>query len=313
VKNKQKRNEVVRKIKKKRNEAKKAEKEKRQKLLKEQGLPLPKPQTIDSQRTDDPTFIAEDDPEVLEDERNDEFAELLSSPEASPSLLLTTCPKPTKSTHTFVKELECVFPFSVYKKRKETTLVSQVVEYAKQQGHTAILVVNEDRKEVDGLTLIHLPAGPTLHFKLTSLRLSKQIFGHGRALQDNYPEIVLNNFRTRLGRRIKRSLQSLFHNKPMCHNRQVATVHNQRDFLFFRHHRYIFEKRKETVKGGTSDDGNKSQTKIQTRLQELGPRFTLKLLSIQKGILNWKHGEFEWCNVQYNQETIGYNRRTYAL
>ena len=148
VKNKQKRNEVVRKIKKKRNAAKKVEKEKRQKLLKEQGLPLPKPQTIDSQRTDDPTFIAEDDPEVLEDERNDEFAELLSSTEAAPNLLLTTCPKPTKATHTFVKELECVFPFSVYKKRKETTLVSQVVEYAKQQGHTAILLVNEDRKEV---------------------------------------------------------------------------------------------------------------------------------------------------------------------
>ena len=78
-----------------------------------------------------------------------------------------------------------------------------------------------------------------------------------------------------------------------------------------RHHRYIFEKRKETVKSNTED--SKSQTKIQTRLQELGPRFTLKLLSIQKGILNWRHGEFEWCNVQYNQESIGYNRRTYAL
>ena len=33
------------------------------KLLKEQGLPLPKPQTIDSQRTRDETFVSEDDPE----------------------------------------------------------------------------------------------------------------------------------------------------------------------------------------------------------------------------------------------------------
>ncbi len=48
-------------------------------------------------------------------------------------------------------------------------------------------------------------------------------------------------------------------------------------------------------------------------VQELGPRFTLKLLSVQKGILNWKHGEFEWCNIQYNQSSTGYNRRTYAL
>ena len=67
VRNKHKRNEVVKKIKKKKRAEKKVEKEKRQKLLKEQGLPLPKPQTIDSQRTHDETFVSEDDPEVIED------------------------------------------------------------------------------------------------------------------------------------------------------------------------------------------------------------------------------------------------------
>merc|ERR1712224_378686 len=303
VKNKQKRNEVVKKIKKKRKAEKKVEKEKRHKLLKEQGLPLPKPETIDSKRTPDVTFVEDDnDPEVVEDERNDEFAELLASEEA-PNLLMTTCPKPSKATHMFAKELECVFPFSVYKKRKETTLVSEVVEYAKQQGHTAVMIINEDVKKVDGLTLIHLPSGPTMSFKVTSLRLSRQILGHGNALEDNFPEVVLNNFRTRLGRRIKRGLQALFHKKPMCHNRQVATFHNQRDFLFFRHHRYVFEKRKEKVMAseGAGDAPVKYQTKIQTRLQELGPSFTLKLLSIQRGVLNWKHGDFEWCGVQSNQ------------
>ena len=148
VKNKQKRNEVVKKIKKKRKAEKKVEKEKRHKLLKEQGLPLPKPETIDSKRTPDVTFVEdENDPEVVEDERNDEFAELLASEEA-PNLLMTTCPKPSKATHMFAKELECVFPFSVYKKRKETTLVSEVVEYAKQQGHTAVMIINEDVKKV---------------------------------------------------------------------------------------------------------------------------------------------------------------------
>lgn len=314
VKNKQKRNEIVRKIKKKRKAAKKADKEKRQKLLKEQGLPLPKPQTIESKRTHDETFVAKDDPEILEEESTDEFADLLSGTEP-PSLLITTCPKPSKATHTFVKELECVFPFSTYKKRKETTLVSQVVEYAIDQGHTAVMIINEDVKQVDAMTLIHLPHGPTLSFKLSSLRLSHSIFGHGKALRDNFPELVMNNFRTRLGRRIGRSLRSLFHTKPMCHNRQVATFHNQRDYLFFRHHRYVFEKRKEKVKASESETGEpKTQTKIQTRLQELGPRFTLKLLHIQKGILNWRHGEFEWCSTQDNKDSEkGYNRRTYVL
>ena len=280
----------------KRKAAKKADKEKRQKLLKEQGLPLPKPQTIESKRTHDETFVAKDDPEILEEESTDEFADLLSGTEP-PSLLITTCPKPSKATHTFVKELECVFPFSTYKKRKETTLVSQVVEYAIDQGHTAVMIINEDVKQVDAMTLIHLPHGPTLSFKLSSLRLSHSIFGHGKALRDNFPELVMNNFRTRLGRRIGRSLRSLFHTKPMCHNRQVATFHNQRDYLFFRHHRYVFEKRKEKVKASESETGEpKTQTKIQTRLQELGPRFTLKLLHIQKGLD--KNGRRNLSDVQ---------------
>jgi len=30
---------------------------------------------------------------------------------------------------------------------------------------------------------------------------------------------------------------------------QVVTFHNQRDFIFFRHHRYIFEERQKKEKG----------------------------------------------------------------
>ena len=69
------------------------------------------------------------------------------------------------------------------------------------------------------------------------------------------------------------------------------------------------------MKASESETGEpKTQTKIQTRLQELGPRFTLKLLHIQKGILNWRHGEFEWCSTQDNKDSEkGYNRRTYVL
>ena len=86
-------------------------------------------------------------------------------------------------------------------------------------------------------------------------------------------------------------------------------------YTCFRHHRYVFEKRKEKVMAseGAGDAPVKYQTKIQTRLQELGPSFTLKLLSIQRGVLNWKHGDFEWCGVQSNQDSAGYNRRTYVL
>lgn len=37
-------------------------------------------------------------------------------------------------------------------------------------------------------------------------------------------------------------------------------------------------------------------------LQELGPRFTLKLQSLQKGTFDTKGGEFEWLNNKMEQK-----------
>ena len=48
------------------------------------------------------------------------------------------------------------------------------------------------------------------------------------------------------------------------------TLHNQRDFVFFRHHRYVFEQ-------------DERGREVKATLQELGPRFTLKLKSLQPG------------------------------
>lgn len=38
-----------------------------------------------------------------------------------------------------------------------------------------MIVFNENRKTINGLLLVHLPGGPTAHFKLSSLKLSKDI------------------------------------------------------------------------------------------------------------------------------------------
>lgn len=56
-----------------------------------------------------------------------------------------------------------------------------------------------------------------------------------------------------------------------------------------RHHRYIFEERER------AEWGKKVKRKrVIARLQELGPRFTLKLLSLQAGTFDSKQGEYEW-------------------
>ncbi|PRQ33243.1 putative anticodon-binding, Brix domain-containing protein [Rosa chinensis] len=116
-----------------------------------------------------------------------------------------------------------------------------------------------------------------------------------------------------------RLIQSLFPQEPNFSGRRVVTFHNQRDFIFFRHHRcasfaifsscsdpflylYIFET-KETkqaeVKGKNTKDSKVdtiTEAKPFARLQECGPRFTLKLISLQHGTFDPRGGEFEWVH-----------------
>ena len=61
----------------------------------------------------------------------------------------------------------------------------------------------------DELILIKLHDGPTFIYKITNIILSKNIFHHGNALPYN-PELILNNFNTKLGRRIARGFMSMF-------------------------------------------------------------------------------------------------------
>ena len=67
------------------------------------------------------------------------------------------------------------------------------------------------------------------------------------------------------------------------------TFHNQRDFIFVRHHRYIFdEKQRSSAAGG-------KPRRVISRLQELGPRFTLRLLSLQASLFgSAEKGGFVW-------------------
>lgn len=92
----------------------------------------------------------------------------------------------------------------------------------------------------DGLWLIHLPEGPTAYFKLSNFRQGRHIKGHGRPTSHK-PEVILNHFTTRLGHTVGRMLAALFPQDPQFVGRRVVTFHNQRDFIFFRHHRLALD------------------------------------------------------------------------
>ena len=153
---------------------------------------------------------------------------------------------------------------------------------AAKRGFTMLLVFTERHKKACGLWLIKLPDGPTARFKLSNLIMPDQICGRGRPT-NHRPELILNNFATRLGHRLGRMLACLVPHDPQFRGRQVVTMHNQRDFIFFRQHRYIFEEK-----------GEGKKKRVAARLQELGPRFTLRLKSLQVGTFDTQHGEYEW-------------------
>eukprot|EP00963_Diacronema_lutheri_P003358 scaffold281_cov318-Pavlova_lutheri.AAC.41 len=264
--------------------------EEREKALESGQVPPPKPQpkTLENTREKDETVIRSDDEEIGQDLAEDEFAQYFNR-EVSPKVLLTTGRKPTAVMFKFLADLLHVFPDATYYKRNNYE-IKKMCEYASKRGFTDLVVINEDRKNINGMLVVHLPEGPTAYFRLSSLKLSKEIKGHGKPTRHR-PELVLNNFSTRIGNRVGRMFASLFNQDPEFRGRRVVTFHNQRDFIFFRHHRYVFES-----KGGKGKASKQKGMEIRARLQELGPRFTLKLQTLQKGTFDSKRGEYEWVH-----------------
>ena len=107
--------------------------------------------------------------------------------------------------------------------------------------------------------------------------------GHARSTPHN-PELVLNNFVTRLGHAVGRMFQTLFPPLPEFQGRQVVTLHNQRDFLFFRRHRCAAIQFNLSLSAFTLTYRYAFRSTEKVALQEIGPRFTLKLRWLKKGI-----------------------------
>lgn len=224
------------------------------------------PDTIESKRVFDETIAAEVEGE-------DEFQQYFDNLGADPKILLTTSPQANKVAYEFADMLMDFLPNVTFIKRKKEYSMVEIAGFCANRGYTSLIVINEDKKKVSGITFMNLPEGPTFYFSVTSIIDGKRIKGHGNST-DHLPELVLNNFNSRLGKTVGRLFQSIFPHKPELQGRQVVTLHNQRDFIFVRRHRYVF----------------RNEEKV--GLQELGPQFTLKLRRMQKGIRGetvWEH------------------------
>nr|CAB3226502.1 ribosome production factor 1-like [Phallusia mammillata] len=292
IRNKQKRAVAYIKLRKEQRKERIKLRRQRQKMREELGKdapPILPPKTIDNRREKEDTIVQKEDREVLLDIESDEMAPYFQRKQC-PKILLTTSDRPRSRTTRFLKQLGEVLPNSFIFYRRALD-IKKIIPQCIAKGYTDIAVINEDRKNPNGILLCHLPDGPTAHFKVSNVRLRKEI-KHSTTPSEHQPEVILNNFGTRLGHSVGRMLAALFPHDPEFKGRQVVTFHNQRDFIFFRHHRYIFRNEK------------------RVGLQEIGPRFTLKLRSLQKGTFDSKFGEYEWIHKRHEMDT---SRRKFHL
>ncbi|KAF8239328.1 Brix-domain-containing protein [Tricholoma matsutake] len=323
IRNKLKREEVSRKYKKTKSQEKlqkriaQAKLEANDPAAKKKRLAKNIPRTLDNTREFDPSFLTADpnlpDPSSSGDSQQDELAaDIASDPFASyfsstddptipPKILITTSPKASKATYEFCDELVGVFPGAEFIRRKKGkgSEPGRIAGWAADRGYKHLCVVNEDMKKPNAITLVYLPNGPSAYFRLTSVQLTQQIFGHARATP-HYPELVLNNFVTRLGHAIGRMFQTTFPPMPEFQGRQVVTIHNQRDFLFFRRHRYVL-----------ALYAFRSTEKV--ALQEIGPRFTLKLRWLKKGIPAVRNFGEEPHRLEFDNEIVEADQKDEAL
>ena len=215
-----------------------------------------------------------------------------------PKILITTSLNST--LHNEGQLLTTLFPHSVYIPRSSHHYshkfsVKEIASFASNRNYTAVVVLKEDLKKPTGMTIVHLPSGPTCHYSISNWIEGRRLPGHGKPTS-HIPELILNNFRTPLGLLVAKSFQTMFPPQPELQGRQVVTLHNQRDYIFLRRHRYVFREKRETEKNVVGPDGKEVEGAqgIRAGLQELGPRFTVKLRRVDKGIQRASGQEWEW-------------------
>ncbi|XP_034129662.1 probable ribosome production factor 1 [Drosophila guanche] len=292
MRNKEQRLALYRKMKKEKHKKKMQERRARRKA----GVPANPGHTIESLREKDQTEVAN-----LNDSDNEELQKELEIDDFStyfervyePKVLITFADNPVTKTRKFGLELSRIFPNALVKIRNKAS-VKKICKSAEREEFTDVVIINEDRRKPNGLLVIHLPNGPTAHFKLSNVKLTSDIKRSHKEITKHRPEVILTNFTTRLGLTVGRMLGALFHHDPEFKGRRAATFHNQRDYIFFRHHRYEFSKEGKRVK-----------------LRELGPRFTLKLRSLQEGTFDSKTGDYAW--IISNKRHAMESRRRFFL
>lgn len=277
-------------------------------------------------RRDNPELQANvQKPITTEDKRKGESAMDLNDPEyqadaaleeitlhSESTKVIVICANehPGERTYAFMQEFCFTVPNCQYFKRK-TFPLKKISAFAINKGFTAMIIIQEKDEQPDSLFVVSLPEGPTAYYKISGLKLGSEMKHSVPCNTEHKPEVLVTNFKTRLGARVGKQLESLFPAVGDDVGRRSVVFHNQRDFIFFRHYRYIFrnvsikgnednevEMKKDIFDPDRSDD-DESDIDVpkppSCQLKEIGPRMTLRLRSLQLTSLFDKHNaEYEY-------------------
>jgi ribosome production factor 1 len=286
----------------------KARRERREAMARGEVVEVQKPITTEDKRHGEQA-IDRQDPEIQADEALDE----IQKSEDTKVMVLCANEHPGQRTYRFMQELCFTFPNAQYFKRK-TFPLKKIATFAGQKGFTTMIVIQEKSEEPDSMFVVSLPEGPTAYYKISGLKLGSEMKHSVPCNTEHKPEVLITNFKTRLGIRVGRQLDSLFPEVGDDEGRRTVVFHNQRDFIFFRHYRYIF--RNVTMIGEEDESGpadeeqdifgslrkDDSEEEEDTgpkppscQLKEIGPRMTLRLRSLQlTGVFDKRNAEYEY-------------------
>lgn len=58
---------------------------------------------------------------------------------------------------------------------RKNTSFKKIIRQAIENGFTDVVVINEDNRIPNAMIVSHLPNGPTAHFKLSNVKITKEI------------------------------------------------------------------------------------------------------------------------------------------
>ncbi|XP_017486959.1 PREDICTED: U3 small nucleolar ribonucleoprotein protein IMP4 [Rhagoletis zephyria] len=182
----------------------------------------------------------------------------------NPKIMITTSHTPSVKLKMFVKELRLIFPNAQRMNRGKQDL-KQLMRVCCCNDVTDVIVVHENRGIPDNVVISHLPNGPTAFFNISDVVMRHDVPFVSNMSEQN-PHLIFHNFKTKIGERVTTILKHLFPT-PKLDSKRVITFGNHDDHISFRHHLFKYE--------------NKN-----LELEEVGPRFTLKLYQIKLGKLD---------------------------